>query len=251
MDAQMNSGNGAVLEPGGSQRSIWSIIVGVFTAPSEAFEAYCKNPTIWVPLILTIALITVFSVLALPYNSQLQYDIMQQSKTLPPQVLNDMRDSITNPKYTVTAVTGMIFAVLPGVIAALLAWGMGSFIFGGESKFKTIWGVALLGGLIASVGNLVKIPLMMAKNSALVSLGPAALFADKGPTSLFYLFLLFLDIFVIWGIIITGIGYGKAFRISNGKGMAISIIISLLFIGIVVALQSVGMKFAGVETTWF
>ncbi len=250
MDTNMNSGNEAVIESTEPKMSIWGQIVGVFTSPSNAFEDYVKKPNIVIPLLIVIVGVVIYSLVSVPYSSQLQYDIMKTSTVLPQQALEQMRNDAANPNYVVSGIAGAVFGVLPGLVAALLAWGVGSFIFGGKSKFSTVWGVAIMGGLIGTVGNLVKLPLMMAKNSALVSIGPAALMPEGSPTSFLFLVLLFLDVFIIWGIYVTGLGYAKAMKISNSGGIWTSVIIAFLFIFLFAGLQTIGMKFAGVETTW-
>ncbi|MEZ5359176.1 MAG: YIP1 family protein [Candidatus Zixiibacteriota bacterium] len=251
MDTNYSAQNGEIgvdMEP---KSGIGSQIIGVFTSPVKAFEEYVKKPNWWLPLMLVIIGTIVFSVLAVKYNSQLQYDIMKTSKSLPAQVLEQMRQGIDNPNYVGTVIGGVVMGLIPGLIAALLAWGVGTFIFGGQARFLSMWGVVMMGALITTLGNFLKIPLMIAKNTALVSIGPAALFPDKGPTSIFFLFLLFLDVFAIWVIIVTGIGYAKALKISNGGGITTSVIVTMILVFAFIGLQLIGMKFAGVETTWF
>lgn len=247
LDAQNNEA-GVSAEP---KMGIGGQMIGVFTSPASAFEEYVKKPNWWLPLIIVIIGTIVFSVLSQPYQAQLQYDMMKNSNTLPAQALEQMKNSIDNPNYVGTIIGAAFMSVLPGILVALLAWGIGSFIFGGQAKFLTLWGVTLMGGLITTLDNLLKIPLMMAKDTALVSIGPAALFPDKGPTAILFLVLLILDVFVIWSMIVTGMGYSKALKISNGSGIATSVIATLILIIVGTGLQIIGMKFAGVETTWF
>jgi hypothetical protein len=233
------------------EKSIWSIIIGVFSAPAEAFAAYNPKPSIIIVLVVAIVLGVLFNVPVAKYQAQMQYDMMSQSTTLPPQVLDQMREGIENPNYASGGIFGAIVQVIMGLIGALIAWGIGSFIMGGDSTFKKIWGVSILGGLIFLVGNLVKLPLMMAKDSMYVSFGLAALFPDKGFTSILYWLLFYFDAFMIWSIIVSGIGYGVVFNISRGKGIWIALITTLIIMGIMMGLALVGMSFAGVEITFF
>jgi hypothetical protein len=236
---------------GEAQRGIWSIMVGVFTGPAEAFTSYDKKPRIWVILLVSIALGLVFSAFLAEYQAQMQYDLLSQSQALPPQVLDEMKEGAENPDLIGGAITGAIMQVVIGLITALLAWGIGSFVMGGDSKFKKVWGVTLLGGLIYLVGSLVKLPLMMAKGSMYVSFGLAALMPDKDFTSIMYWLLYYLDAFMIWSMIVTGIGYAAVFNISRGKGITVAVISSLIVVLIMMALALLGMSLAGVEITFF
>lgn len=251
MDTNYEAQEGGTVMQSEPQSGIGAQMVGVFTSPSSAFEEYVKKPNWWLPLIIVIIGTMVFSVLSQPYQARLQYDIVKTSKTIPPQALEKMRSSMENPSYVGTIIGGAIVSTVIGVIIALIAWGIGSFIFGGQSGFLAVWGVTLMGSFITVLDNLIKVPLMMAKDTALVSIGPAALFPDKGPTSILFLFMMFLDVFVIWSMIVTGIGYAKAMKISNGSGITASVIATLVFIFAMMGLQLIGMKFAGIETTWF
>jgi len=108
-----------------------------------------------------------------------------------------------------------------------------------------------LAGFISIVGSLVKLPLMAAKNSMYVSFGLAALLPNKDFTSIVYWFLYFFDGFIIWSMIIAGIGYGVVFNISRGKGIAIAVIVTFIVAAISMALMAVGMSLAGVKITFF
>lgn len=242
----------AILAGGtGADRSIWQIIIGVFAGPTQAFGSYNRRPSIWVVLILTIVLGFVSNAFLSVYNAQMQADIIAKSSTLPPEVLGRMQQNAQNPDQIMGGITGAGAQVIFGIIMALLAWGVGSFVMGGDSKFKKVWGVTLLAGLIPLVGSIVKLPLMAAKNSMYVSFGLAALLPDKDFTSIVYWLLYFFDGFVIWGIIIAGIGYGVVFNITRGKGIAVSVIVTFVVAAVSMALMLVGMSFAGVKITFF
>ncbi len=232
-------------------RSIWKIIIGVFAGPTEAFTAYNRRPTIWVVLILTIVLGMIGSAFMTGYNTQMQAELMSKSSTLPPQVLDQMQQNAENPKRIMGAISGGVAQLVFGIIMALLAWVVGSFAMGGDSTFKKIWGVTLLGGLIPLVGNIIKLPLMAAKGNMYVSFGLAALFPNKDFTSIVYWLLYFFDGFIIWAIIVTGIGYGVVFNISRGKGITVAAIVTIIVAVISLGLMAVGMSLAGVKLTFF
>jgi membrane protein, antimicrobial resistance system len=236
---------------GHEQSSIWRIIAGVFTGPGAAFAGFNQKPRILTVLIIGIILGGAVAVLTMPYSAKVQYDIVSQSTTIPPQALEQMRESAENPKLVSGAIFGGVMLVIMGLIGALLAWGIGSFIMGGNSTFKKIWGVTLLGGLIPAVGGLIKMPLIIAKNSLYVSFGLAAFLPGRDFTSVLYMLFYYFDAFAIWGLIVTGIGYAAVFNISRGRGIITALIASLIIIGFSLGLQIIGMSFAGVKMSFF
>jgi hypothetical protein len=241
---------GGDMPDAGTTSSIWGIMTGVFTSPSKAFQDFNQKPRILIPLIVVLVMNLVFAGLTAKYSAQLQYDMMKTSTTLPPQVLDQMEANVEDSNPITGSLGGGIAAVAISLIIALLAWGIGSFVFGGDSKFKKVWGVFLLGSIIFGVGNLLKLPLMIAKDSMYVSFGLAALFPDKDFTSILFIILSFIDAFMIWSIIVEGIGCATVFGISRGKGYATAIIVSLLMTAVYIGFMVIGMSFAGVEITF-
>lgn len=231
-------------------KSIWGIMVGVFTAPTEAFAEFKKKPTIIIPLIAILVLAGVAGALMAEYGAMMQYEMLKSSTVIPPQVLEEMRQDALDPNRLTTGLFGAIAMVILGVISALVAWFLGSVIFGKKSSFKAVWGVELVAGLIPMVGGLLRLPMVYAKGTMMVSYGLAALLPGKDFTSILYSFLYYTDIFAVWGIIVGGIGYAAIFGLSRGKGIAIAAIAFALFVVISIGLSAVGMAFAGVDITF-
>lgn len=232
-------------------RSIWAIIGDVFFSPVQALEDFKKKPTWVIPLILCLIVMAIASGLPYKQNAQAQIDLLSTSTSLPPQVLEAMKTSAQNPSPVSNVIGGVVAFGVISLIGALLAWVFGSFIFAQKAKYSHVWAVGLLTSLIPMVGGLLRSILIVAKNSILVSLGPAALMSGKDFTSFVYSFLYFADVFAIWGVIITGLGYAAIFGLSRGKGFTISIVVWLIGILAVVSLQQMGLSLAGVKTSFF
>ena len=232
-------------------RSTLAVVLDVFFAPSKAFAAHAVRPRILLPLIFMIILIAAASYLTTPYQAQMQLDMLSQSSSLPPEFLEQARQDAENPSPWTGTIGGPVVIIIITLIEALIALFLGKVIFGGDAKFKAIWGVGLLAALIPSLGGLLRLPLVFAQDTLLVSIGPAALLAGKDFTSFMYLFLYFLDLFAIWGIIVGGIGYAAVFGISRGKGYAVAIIATGLLTIVGATLQWLSMGLTGVETSFF
>ena len=230
---------------------IWAIIVGVFTSPTKAFTQFVQKPRLLMPLLAVIVISSLGGIGSGEYGARIQYDMMKTSTVLPPQALEQMRQDAENPNLIQIALMTPAMMVFGSVLAALVAWFLGAVIFGGQAKFKAIWGVGLLADLIVHIGGLLRLPLVHAKGTMYVSYGLAALFPDKDFTSIGYSLLYYLDAFAVWAIIVAGIGYGAVFGITRGRGLAVSVIATLLLFILIVMLSVVGMSFAGVEVTLF
>jgi hypothetical protein len=249
----MPASPGAESLPAGADQGIWSRIGNVFFSPTKAFAGFRGGGGVLITLIiLTIILGIAMSVPMAKYQGLDQVRLLEQSSTLPPQVLEQIREGAAHPNYTQTAIVGPLVILLIGVISALIAWLFGGFFFGGKKAgFGAVWGVSLLAGLISLVGGIIKLPLIIAKETARVSLGPAALFPGMSQTAIFFMIMSLLDIFVIWSVIAAGFGYSEIFGLSRGKGIWVSVIAFAIVMSLFIGLQLVGLMFAGVDITFF
>lgn len=232
-------------------RSIWSIIIGIFTSPTQAMEDFKKKPALLVVIILTFLLASIIGVSTAKYSSELQYDMLKTSTVIPAEVLQQMKTEGENANPWIGGLTGGIVVLFISLIAAGLAMFIGKFIFAGDANYKAIWAVMLLAGLITMVGGVLRIPMVLAKESMLVSYGFAAAMPGKGFTSILYSILYYCDFFMIWTVFVEGIGLSKVLGISKGKGITTAAISSGVLIALMITLSSVGMMFAGVEITFF
>lgn len=230
--------------------SIWSIIVRLFTSPTEAMADFGRKPTIVIPLILIIILVSLTTLGTYKQSALLQYDLLQHS-SLPPQALEQMRQGADSANPVTAILGGIVAVVVIGMIAALIVMFLGRVIFGGNASFIAIWGVGLLASLIQMAGGLLRIPMVYAKGTMLVSYGFAAAMPSKDFTSILYSILYYCDAFFFWALIVAGIGYGKIFGISRGKGILTAAIVYGILISLAIAMTTFGLLMAGVDISFF
>jgi len=228
-------------------RNIWRIIGDVFFSPAQAFEDFKQKPTILVPLILTIVMAAAAGFFTAEQAAMDQYEMMKMSTVLPSQAIEQMRQDTENPSLIRATIGPAIVVPLIAMVSALLAWFIGGFLLGGKSKFSHIWGVGLLAGLIPMVGGLIRVPIAIAKGTAQVSIGLAALLPQTDYVSVLQFFLLFADVFAIWSVIVLSFGYSVIFGISLGKGVAVAVITWLVMASLGVTMILVGLSFAGID----
>jgi len=225
-------------------------MAGIFSSPTQAFTDYAQKPQIWIPLAVIVVLVALSTWPIVDFASRVQYDLMKTSTVIPPQALEQMRQDAENPNLVTAVLFPAIGIAIAILVSTLVAWFFGAFVFGGQSKFNSIFGVTLVGSLISVAGGLVRVPLVLAKESMYVSIGFCAMMPGKDFTSILYSLLFYLDFFAIWGIIVTGIGYGIIFGISRNKGIAVSAISTVLIVVAMVVLSALGMSMAGVDISF-
>ncbi len=196
-------------------------LLAVFYKPTEFFAELKDHPKVLVPYIVYGLLLVVFFVAAVDviYDMQMSSPQMQerlQGQPPPPQVEQMTRYGIL--------IAGPLALLLVPLIAALLALFWGNVVYSGNARFKQILSVMVYGELIFGLGTLLVLPMVLIKKSMLVSVSLGILAASRGPESLLYLALSKVDLFLIWEIIVVGIGLSVVYGFARNKGYVLSVL---------------------------
>ena len=207
-------------------------IFRVFYEPTAFFTKLKDNPKLLVPYlaVAVLLLISGFITLNLMVESGLQDRGVQMSDVPPLGILIG--------KVSTLAVLAAAAAIGP-LLVALLALFWGNFIFGGKARFRQVFSLALYGGIITAFGRLLVAPLMLYKHTTAVSLSLAALLPTPQSANnpgVLYTLLSQFDVFIIWELIVVGIGLSVIYGISRNKGY----LLSVLSIGLLSALAVAG-----------
>lgn len=186
----------------------------VFYQPVEFFAQLKNQPKVIVPYlaIIVVLLLSFWLVVDLTMEFAKQQPRFQQ-QPVPDNILYIL--SVVQPTVA--------FLIYPLMVSAL-AMLVGSFMLGERARFKQIFSVALYGTFIFAVGKLVVAPLMLAKGSVLLSLSLGVLAPEADPTNWLYLLLTKIEVFNIWEIIATGIGFSVVYNLPRNKGYLISVL---------------------------
>lgn len=209
-------------------------IAEVFYKPAEFFIKLKDNPKILVPYII-FTLLTFASLFLLK-------DLIVAKQTSSPQFVEQMDktgQSVTPELISImkisTLVAGTIAMSLYPLVVAALALFFGNFVMAGKGSFKKLLSVALYGGIVYVLGSMILIPMMLAKNSMMVSFSLAVFATDLGMESITYIALSKISIFQIWEIIVVGIGFATIYDFPRNKGY----ILAVLSVGLLSVLQIV------------
>ena len=231
MDTETNVLETAAVPPARPGLS-WRGLIEVFYKPAQFFEELKQHPRILVPYIVTtLAMLVTFHFMA-DYIVEIQIEAMKANENMPPGQVPSAE--MMKPFVYV----GVLFWALGPLIAAALAMLVGNFFMGGKSSYKQILSVMLYSSVVFVIGGMIMIPMMLAKDSIYISLGPAALMSDPSITDPLYLLLTKISLFNIWEIVVAGIGLSTIYGFKRNKGYIMAVC-SLGLISLIHVLQTV------------
>ena len=222
-----------------SHESFLARLWAVFVRPGQAMEWVRERPR-WLAAGLLLAILGAFyAVITLPIAGPEQMELMRDTRLMrmmPEDQWQTQYEESLNPTPTKRVTTGIGAAVATFVI--VLIYGLVYLLFGklagGKGTFKQVMGVTFWAYLIpGGLGNLLRIPLIFAKQSVMeVSLGLAALAPKENMLSAGYQALYYFgDFFVWWSLVVMVIGFQKVHEISRGQAAVVTILPWLLVTG--------------------
>lgn len=200
----------------------WKGIIEVFYQPSAFFVRLKDNPKVLVPY-LVYGLVTFAAFWA-------SKDLMAQAILEMPEVAEQMQlqgqmtPEVINMMASWQVMQWTLVYLLCPLAAAGLAYFWGSFVFGGSARYKQLLSVMLYGELIFAASHVVLVPLMLAKGDLYLTLSLGALVPEKSFTNTLFLVLSKFDLFIIWEIIVVGIGLTIVYDFSRNKGYMLSVL---------------------------
>jgi hypothetical protein len=209
-------------------------VVDTFVAPSKTFTDIRRNASWWVPWLLMsiFGLAIVFVVdkklgMETAYENQLRLSPKQLDKIdqLPPdQKATQMRIGANVTRYIAYG-SPLMTIIFVGVIAGVLMATF-NFGFGAEVKFKHAMAIsmyAFLPGIIKALIAMGVVGMGAAEGFTFQNMVASNLGGLVDPTSSHFLYsvLTAIDIFNIWTLVLTGIGYSCVTRVKRGTCMGV------------------------------
>lgn len=204
-------------------------LINVFVAPSRTFTDIRRNASWWVPwlLVSVTSLIFMFVVQKkIGFEQIMQNEITnsgkaeQFEKLSPEQKQKQLDISMTIMKVVsyATPVTTLIFLlIVGGVLMGAFNFGLGAEVSFKQSMATVAYG--MLPGLIGSALGLVSLLIGVREPDAFNIKNPVATnpayFMDPTQHRFLYGMASSLDVFVIWMIIVLGIGYSSLSKVKK------------------------------------
>lgn len=209
-------------------------VIDTFVAPSKTFTDIRRSASWWVPWLLmsVFGMAMVFVVdkklgMDTAYENQMRMSPKQMDKIdqLPPdQKANAMKMGASVTRY-VSYGWSLMTIILAAVMAAVLMATF-NFGFGAEVKFMQAMAITMYAFLPTIIKSLIAI--------GVVSMGAAEGFTFQNPVasnlsglvdpnSSHFLYSIFtsIDVFTIWTLILTGIGYSCITKVKRGTCMGV------------------------------
>jgi hypothetical protein len=244
-----DAGTPAPSEPASARSGVGAWITGIFLDPRGTFAGIAeslerphpKDPAKtkdmsrwWIPVLIMIvvsigiALYTVPTFVAPMQEDAIREAVMERGGTeADVQQAMSVSGAMMLPMSVigVIVVSLIVIFVMAGVTHLLMK------MLGGKGRFRHARAVIAWTALITTLGSLVKLPIMIAKNSMIVETGPSLFFKDLEPSDRLFKLLSSFDIFTIWGMVVTAVGLAVVYRVSTGKAwVAVAILWILLIV---------------------
>lgn len=223
---------------------ILACMFGVIVSPGNTYEALRDHSTRWdwlVPTVIVALVGMVAIYLTLPLIQEAgRAQVMEQMKDLP----ESRQEEVLELAQKSSGIAAMVGVPLTTFVMLFVAGGVllliGRFALGGDLTYGqalVVWAYASLVGVISS---LVRVPLMLAKGTAMVHTGPAVLLSDEALSTFVGRLLAYMDLFVLWEVALAAIGLAVMTRSRTGKAFGYLFVIWLVAICGLAALSRMG-----------
>jgi hypothetical protein len=225
----------------GTLSNIWRI----FYKPSAVAASVDQKPTWLVPVIVVLVLGFVAVYASYEYNVEYQKQVFQKMQRdhgtgMDPESLF----KVTPAKRIYGGAIGGLSMVLGVLVGAAILHGV-ALVVGGKSSFRKVFCLYSYAWIIPAVGGLVKVPLVLAKKSIDVRSSLAALTPGVAFDSPLGVMLNSADLFYIWMLAATVVGYSILTGLGTKKSTAIVIGLYILFVVFSVSMTLVRSKVTG------
>ncbi|MFQ5636595.1 MAG: YIP1 family protein [bacterium] len=223
MESNEMQANGA----SASEMSAFSRIINVFTSPGKTFASIDLKPGWLLPLLVMVVANLVFMKLAGDVTIQERLN-MQEEAMLEQGLDSEQIEQTREMGEKFGMIFGYIFSVIGpfiavAVVAAVFMF-VGNVVLGGKTTFPKLMSVTAHSFLILSLYNLILTPLILAKETALVTFSLASLMPDESATTFLYQLLSRVDVFSFWCIATLSIGLGVIYKMKTQK-MATAVVV--------------------------
>ena len=240
--------------------SLSDIIVNVFASPAEAYEGIRTSParaSVWVIPLLLMFVVSIGTIWITFTNESIKSQIVEQQRErmqeqvqagkMPQERADQIMDGMEKGSGMMMAF-GIIFAgimlCIKLFVGALFLWLVGKLALKAEAgfgKYLELWGSTMWIGIL---GLIVTVMLLMAFNSMYASPSAAlAVLSNYNPKNSLHRLFSSLDIFVIWQMIVLGIGLSKFSGKSLGTGIGVSF--ALWVVWVLISVFALAAMFGG------
>ena len=234
---------------------MFSSLVNTLTAPKETFEIISKSygfKEAVAPLSIVMFLAIVSSMILSDQIADLQWDQIQQSLNNNPNVSEEQKQEILRSQYdriysgsSSTAIFIYVSSAISWPVRVLF-WSLFSMLFsnlflGSKNKLGKVFTVASFSYLPSVIEYLVKTPIQYSTDNMMIFTGLGA-FSIGEQGSFINNFLSGVDIFAIWRVYLTAVGFTFLYNSKINDSLRA---LSILWISSLIIFSAIGAFFAG------
>ena len=197
---------------------------GTFSSPGKTFATvnqHVEHMDWLIPLIVTAVVAMASSYIIMPIAQTAALDAVpehiQKDATLSGEQQAQVQESMEEVGSIAVVVSAPIGIAASLFIQAGIFLALANFILGGVGNYKKTLAVVSYGSLVGISGAIVTVPLMLAKGSLNVQVGPGLLLPASMEGSYFYQALTLINLFSVWQYALVAIGLGAIVRVSTKR----------------------------------
>lgn len=226
-----------------TEMSVVQKLVNIFTSPARVFESLAKKPDWLIPVIVIVVLSIASGYLLKDIQIAEQKKFFMNSEKFTEeqkeQILQRFEDGKDSPMQHVQMIGGIaVWTFASVLLVAGLFLFTGNFIFGGAANYKQLLAIYAWGSMISIIELIVKVPLIISKESMKVYTSLALLFDKPDQASTLFKLANAVDLFSIWRLAVWAIGLGVVYKFSQGKSWAIVLIWYVVYVAVSIGLSS-------------
>lgn len=223
-----------------------SKVFNIFFEPRKVFESLRIKPTWLIPFIIVTLLVIASTYLTFPYIMKAQVERIEEMENIPEErkaAIIEHMEQITQPPLWQVAIIP-VFSLVVLVLFSGVLFLVFNVLLGGDSSYRSVLSVYSYSGLVAIPALIVKIPLIIMKETVNVQTSLALLPFANPDNGFLYSILSGFDIFSLWEVILISTGLGIMYKYSTGKAFTGVVILWVLLIVVKSGLSSgLGMNF--------
>lgn len=205
----------------------------VFVSPNQCFLSLREEKKSWadfvIPFLLLALMVVIFLIASEDIAKQTQTDAIMKMEQLTQEQKEAALKQLNSPVVTALKyIMSIITVAVSALFAAAVFLIVGNFIGGGELKFGTLLASALYIQLISIPESILKLIIMLQKETMNVYIGLASLVNQPDLSSFGFQFLGQFEFFKIWRIVLWVIVFRILYKFNTQKSTLMVVITMLL-----------------------
>ena len=204
--------------------SFFQKAVSVFIHPVKAFEAIRQKPDVFFPYSVNVIVSALFALLTMNLMRAYTLDTLAGTyQQMGVDIPADQLGGFVKMTMISSVVAMIVFSVLAPFIKGAFAHLI-SMAFDAKTTFKRSLSVVAYAYLIMMLGTLIRIPVALLTENYLFTFSPALLLSGAAPTDPRYAFLSAFDLFTIWYLVVSVIGFKTVHRLKTWQAALVVLI---------------------------